>query len=1461
MTTQKTIRFPSTLLFSLIPVAVAVGSSVQYPILPFHSTALWTVGICFIIYAISSLIAGPPEDEQWASYLSVTLTVAWLSMGIIAALWVLIIGELMAIGLRLLEGKRFTGEELTVREAIYRGLGRISAYGIGAICGYFIYLALGGKLPLRYVTLMQVVPIIGSLGSIYIISKGLQVFYREGQNQSGLFWKPTRWQMLFTEALLLLVAVILPIVLYQLGPLVFSALLILSVAQTYRQRQIQFVQQALVQRINDLATLNTVGQSVTSQLLLDDVLNNIYTEAQKIFNFPIFYIATYNSDNGFYEYRFIGRHGHRSKPPIAPIVDGLHEYLRAHKKSLLITKHQTAAMQSLGLKNWNPAYAACLGVALYVGDKFLGVMVGASETSENHFNEAERHLFEMIGTQASLAIRNAILYDRSVQMAHRLSLINQSVQDVMFNLDSEEGFMLACQTAVEVCQAQAAAIFVLDADTKTYVELAQSIGLPQAYKDFFQSSILASDLFDEQYQIVPNVDLIDDELQRKLAQLGHYSAYIYKTLRSGESQLGYLVIYHHTPYYFSQLELDLLETLTTQISSALDNAELLKSLEQYSSEQAQLVHLSKITSSSLELEKVATSIIDLLSQMMQVSSVMLGLTSPGRRRLQIFGDKPSGYDDSHIYNMAVSDIPEFEEILEKAASTTPIVYHYHETISPQFAGWMQERQVQRILIVPMVTKDEVIGLILLLEREPRRFRDVDWRLLETAANQITAQVQNAQIYTYTEEALLERLQQLALIEEIAQNISRELNLDQIILNVLDAAIRTTHADLASLALVQPSNKLKVIGRRITNGDIETFSNEFEFGEGVLGQAIQQNDILIIGDNSMAPYYRTQYPNEYHSSLAVPLQKDRQAIGALNLESKTPDYFREEQVSFIRNLAGHAVISIENANLLRERNEQVHILEQLRNMGIALSSEEKIEEVEIKILKTALQIVHGEHGVLFRYNADDDTFSVVYGLSIRRNTFVQSQIYIPVQLIRQALTSTESVWITHEQLLEQASTSVISAPLYENLALVPIQRGDDISYMMAITFDKEQVHPEQTRYALNLLATQAAGHLENTYLHERIRTERNRIRTILNTTKDGVILLDRSGILLDTNPAAEHILSLQLSRFIGRDFIELLEEYTHIYEKDDRAQLSRILRLQPHRATNREYAIEYEGTKTYIQEIGTPVRNDKVITGRLLVLRDITEEKALLEYRTKIQRMLFHDLRNPLSSIISSMHLLIDEIPPHIVEEAARLEFTEILSIAEESASRLYNLVDSLLDIGKLQRNQLEVHFDTIHLIDSITNATMMLDTSIRQANITVETQIEDALKVYADAELLQRVFVNLLHNAVKFTPEGGQIKIDTMHYPENEQFITVRISDSGPGIPPDKREYIFTEFGSIKEMTPERGGLGTGLGLTFCQLAIEAHGGKIWVADSSPLSGACIAFTVPLAPKQQFTDSTQEHSA
>ncbi|RMG86604.1 MAG: GAF domain-containing protein, partial [Chloroflexi bacterium] len=816
MTTQKTIRFPITLLFSLIPIAVAVGLSVQYPILPFHSTALWAVGVCFVVYAASSIIAGPPEDEQWASYISVTLTVAWLSMGITVALWVLIIGELMAIGLRALEGQRFTGETLNVRESIYRGLGRISAYGIAAISGYLIYSALGGKLPLRYISLMQVIPIIGSIGGIYFIAKGLQVFYREGQNQSGLFWKPSHWQMLFTETLLLLVAVILPLVLYKLGPFVFSALLILSVAQTYRQRQIQFIQQALVQRINELATLNTVGQSVTSQLLLDDVLNNIYTEAQKIFNFPIFYIATYNSDNDFYEYRFIGRHGRRSKPPIAPIADGLHDYLRTHRKSLLITKNQVMAMQAFGIKNWNPAYASYLGVALYVGDKFLGIMAGACETFENHFSDAERHLFEMIGTQASLAIRNAILYDRSVQMAHRLSLINQSVQDVMFNLDSEEGFLLACQTAMEVCQAQAAAIFVLDADTKTYIELAQSVGLPQEFKDFFQNRIQASELFNGQFQIVPNIKLIEDELQCKLAELGNYSAYIYKTLRSGESQLGYLVVYHRNPYYFSQLELDLLETLTTQISSALDNAELLKSLEQYSSEQAQLVHLSKITSSSLELEKVATSIIDLLSQMMQVSSVMLGLTSQGRRRLQIFGDNHNHYADSHIYNMAVSEIPEFEEILEKAASTTPIVYHYHETISPQLAEWMQERQAQRILIVPMVTKDEVIGLILLLETEPRRFRDVDWRLLETAANQITAQVQNAQIYTYTEGALLERLHQLALIEEIAQNISRELDLDHIILNVLDAAIRTTHADLASLALVQPGNTLKVIGRRIIN---------------------------------------------------------------------------------------------------------------------------------------------------------------------------------------------------------------------------------------------------------------------------------------------------------------------------------------------------------------------------------------------------------------------------------------------------------------------------------------------------------------------------------------------------------------------------------------------------------------------------------------------------------------------
>jgi signal transduction histidine kinase len=120
----------------------------------------------------------------------------------------------------------------------------------------------------------------------------------------------------------------------------------------------------------------------------------------------------------------------------------------------------------------------------------------------------------------------------------------------------------------------------------------------------------------------------------------------------------------------------------------------------------------------------------------------------------------------------------------------------------------------------------------------------------------------------------------------------------------------------------------------------------------------------------------------------------------------------------------------------------------------------------------------------------------------------------------------------------------------------------------------------------------------------------------------------------------------------------------------------------------------------------------------------------------------------------------------------------------------------------------------------------------------------DLPPVWIDDEKIQRVLINLLDNALRHTPQDGQITVEAAHHAK-EKMVTVRVVDTGPGIPAEARDRIFDKFVQLDPQRVLRGHKGTGLGLTFCRLVIEAHGGRIWVEDGAG-GGAAFCFTLPV---------------
>jgi signal transduction histidine kinase len=236
-------------------------------------------------------------------------------------------------------------------------------------------------------------------------------------------------------------------------------------------------------------------------------------------------------------------------------------------------------------------------------------------------------------------------------------------------------------------------------------------------------------------------------------------------------------------------------------------------------------------------------------------------------------------------------------------------------------------------------------------------------------------------------------------------------------------------------------------------------------------------------------------------------------------------------------------------------------------------------------------------------------------------------------------------------------------------------------------------------------------------------------------------------------------------------------------------------------------------------------------------------------RDGLTAMLVHDLRTPLTAILGSLETLRFSNPDEFQ--------SELIEICSRSSNRLLSLVNDLLDVGKMESGQMRLTRTPVavkELIYDSLDQVMPFDGHKRMTaygrSIEVEVVIPEELpSLQADHDLLGRVLINLLGNAAKFAPSNAQVQITAVplpnaHYPDGEPGVLFSVRDNGPGIAKEDHHRIFDKFGQVESQQSGRK-LSTGLGLTFCRLAVEAHGGKIWV-DSAPGEGSTFWFSIPV---------------
>lgn len=330
------------------------------------------------------------------------------------------------------------------------------------------------------------------------------------------------------------------------------------------------------------------------------------------------------------------------------------------------------------------------------------------------------------------------------------------------------------------------------------------------------------------------------------------------------------------------------------------------------------------------------------------------------------------------------------------------------------------------------------------------------------------------------------------------------------------------------------------------------------------------------------------------------------------------------------------------------------------------------------------------------------------------------------------------------------------------------------------------------------------------LHDKVTMlaqERAFLSGVLNTMADGVIITDENGLVLLTNPAALRILAFPGKEVQGRTFAQVTRE----------RQLIALWDACRQSGTEKTVMLESGARTAFLQAVITPL-NESAPPRFLVILQDLTRIRQLETIRRDFISNISHELRTPLASL----SLVVETLKDGAIDDPAAAQ--RFLSFIESELSTLTQMVEELLELSQVESGQVPFRLKVTPVAKLIKKPVKRLSPQAERANIAVEVDIpEDIPPVLADSRRIQQVVMNLLHNALKFTPEGGHVTLKAeVAGPE----VVISVKDTGVGIPADDVPRIFERFYKTDRARADDG---VGLGLSIAKHIVLGHGGRIWV--------------------------------
>ena len=675
-----------------------------------------------------------------------------------------------------------------------------------------------------------------------------------------------------------------------------------------------------------------------------------------------------------------------------------------------------------------------------------------------------------------------------------------------------------------------------------------------------------------------------------------------------------------------------------------------------------------------------------------------------------------------------------------------------------------------------------------------------------------------------------------LLYQVSREVATQLDLKVVLTRLLFATLKSVGSERATIIVLddneKPIDSAIVYGTEVKDSTPQQLRETVE--RGLAGWVVRNRQGALLEDTSKDERWLRRPDDAVDqsgakSAICIPLLARDKLVGVMTLVHSKPKAFDEESFALAQAIADQAGIAVLNARLYADSQRQARVMTALAEGAIAINSSLRLGDVLQQILNETMQALQVK--IVAMAMTDPAGGGFIYRAATGENAhmIVGRQIPPGQGIVGWVAQDGKGVIIpAAAQDPRYSPSDQIPGVIVRAVAAAPIHyQGQLIGVLEAInpvskSFDGDAL------LVLQGIGSMAGSTIQNAQLFERLQTAHQRYRDLFDDSVDPIIITDWDGNVTEVNRQAVGITGCS-----GEELRAMKVGQIHTINMEKTGAGFELLR---------QFPVSYEsevrskgGTITPVEVQARRVGFDDVESIQW-ILRDVTTRKELDTLRSDLAAMIYHDLRSPLANIVSSMEILNSMFPPEEAESAA-----SVMAIAQHSIDRIQRLINSLLDINRLEAGQPLGEMQPAPVAELIADAIKAVRSITDSRQQAVKQNVVSGLPpVLVDADMIRRVLINLLENASKYTPAENEIIAGAEL---DGDWVRFWVQDYGLGIPIEEQGRIFDKYTRVKRQGSPRG---FGVGLAFCQLAVEAHNGDIWV-ESEVGKGSKFILKLPVA--------------